>query len=271
VIRTRLNRLVGTACAVIAVTGLATGLSAARNAQRSSRPSRPVEVTVVIENLALPGGTFLTPAWVAFHDGSFDSYDGGAPASPQLERIAEDGNTGPISDLFLATSPGLDATIISDTGIPPIAPGETATMTFMLDGREAANRFFSYVSMVIPSNDAFIANGNPTSHRIFNNGGHFIGADFIVSGADVNDAATELNDEAPENTAFLGQMAPNTGQTEDARIHDHPGYKVPGAGGILDEGMFVNADFALPGYDIARITVTADSGGGSGSSGSSGS
>jgi hypothetical protein len=259
-----------TSGALIAVAGVATGLSAARNSYRHGGKPGPVEVTVVIENLAPPGGTFLTPAWVAFHDGSFDSYDGGAPASPELERLAEDGNTGPISDLFLATTPGVDATIVSDTGIPPIAPGETATMTFVLDGRDVANRYFSYASMIIPSNDAFIANGNPTAHRIFNNGGHFMGADFIVTGADVNDAATELNDEAPENTAFFGQMAPDTGQNEDARIHAHPGFKLPGAGGILDDPMFADADFVLHGYDQARITITTDFPGGGSSSGSSG-
>ena len=30
------------------------------------------------------------PFWVALHNGVFDSYDGGAPSSPELERIAED-------------------------------------------------------------------------------------------------------------------------------------------------------------------------------------
>ena len=40
-----------------------------------------VEVHVTIENLAPEAGNFLTPVWVGFHDGTFDVYDLGAPAS----------------------------------------------------------------------------------------------------------------------------------------------------------------------------------------------
>ena len=127
-----------------------------------------VEVRVVIENLAPAGGTWLTPVWVGFHDGTFDTYDFDHPASAALERIAEDGNTAPLMESFADSGAGdVQGTIIADMGIPPIAPGETATMTFMLDRRDRGNRYFSYASMVIPSNDAFIANGNPRSHRLF--------------------------------------------------------------------------------------------------------
>jgi hypothetical protein len=217
----------------------------------SSPPPRDTTVTVIIENLAPPGGTYLTPVWVGFHDGGFDLYDGGAPISPELERLAEDGNTAPL----MAAFDGVQATILSDTGIPPLAPGETATMTFTLDGRDHGNRYFSYASMVIPSNDAFIANGDPRAHKIFNNGGHLRGADFVVYGVSVNDAGSELNDEAPENTAFFGQQMPDTGQDEVVGVHDHVGYKFPGGGGILDDAMFANADFKADGYAVARITI----------------
>ena len=53
-------------------------------------PALAVEVTVSIENLAPRNVNFLTPVWVGFHDGSFDSYDVGVAATPGLERIAED-------------------------------------------------------------------------------------------------------------------------------------------------------------------------------------
>lgn len=217
-------------------------------------PSDLTTVTVIIENLAPPGGTYLTPVWVGFHDGGFDLYDNGAAISPELERLAEDGNTGPLMMAF----GGIQATILSDTGMPPLAPGETATMSFTLDGRDQANRYFSYASMVIPSNDAFIANGDPRAHKIFNNGGHFRGVDFIVYGAAVNDAGTELNDEAPVNTAFFGQAMPDTGQDEGVGVHDHVGFKFPGSGGILDDPMFADADFMADGYQVARITILED-------------
>lgn len=53
-------------------------------------------VKVSVENLGPAGGIFLTPVWVGFHDGSFDTYDLGSPASAGLERIAEDGNPAPL-------------------------------------------------------------------------------------------------------------------------------------------------------------------------------
>ena len=152
-----------------AVAGLAaTAGRGAATPPSSHPPPNEVEVTVVIENLAPPGGNYLTPVWVGFHDGSFDLYDRGAPASGAIERLAEDGDTGPLS---MAFDGGAQATIPSDVGIPPLAPGETATMTFTLDGRDPSNRYFSYASMVIPSNDAFNANGDPRAYRVFNPGG----------------------------------------------------------------------------------------------------
>ena len=210
-----------------------------------------VGVTVVIENLAPANGTWLTPAWVAFQPGTFDVFDSGSAASTPLERLAEDGNTTPLSALYS----GEEATMPADSGIPQIAPGETATRTFVLDSSDPANRFFSYASMVIPSNDAFIGNDDPLAHRVFDNSGNFLGAFITITGDQVRDAGTEVNDELPENTAFFGQSTPNTGVDEHGVVHAHPGYLPPGSGGILDDPMFADADFTAPGYQVARITL----------------
>jgi len=71
----------------------------------------------------------------------------------------------------------------------------------------------------------------------------------------VNDAGTEVNDELPMNTAFFGQMTPNTGADENGVATIHPGFNAPGSGGILDDPLFANADFKASGYQIAQITV----------------
>ena len=221
-----------------------------------------LEVTVVVENLAPDNGTFLTPVWVGFHDGEFDTYDRGAPVSMELERLAEDGNTGAISDAFLASGAGfVQGTLLSDVGQPPIPPGGTATMIFELDPDLETSRYFSYASMVIPSNDAFISHGDPVAHEIFSSNGSFRGAEFVVLGLEVVDAGSELNDEDPVNTAFFGQMTPDTGQDESVGIHDHVGFKFPGSGGILDDPMFADGHFIVPSYVVARITVMAEGGG----------
>ena len=107
--------------------------------------------------------------------------------------------------------------------------------------------------MVLPSNDFFIANGNPLTHQIFDDAGSFLGADFIVQGSEVLDAGTEVNDELPENTAFFGQSAPNTGVTENGVVELAGGF-IPG-GNILSSDDFFNGDFTASGYEVARIRV----------------
>lgn len=213
------------------------------------------QVTVRIENLAPANGTYLTPVWVGFHNGGFDIFDLGQPASAALEALAEDGMTGPLAASFLGSGMG---TVEGTIGGGPFGPGTVLTMDFMLDGLAATSRYFSFASMVVPSNDAFIGNDNPLAWEIFDAGGNFVGADFIVAGSMILDAGTEVNDEIPANTAFFGQMTPNTGTDENGVVHLHPGYLAPGSGGILDDPMFANADFTAPGYQAARITIVPE-------------
>lgn len=216
-----------------------------------------VSVRVTVRNLGPAGGVFITPVWVGFHNGSFDIYDLGSPASTALERLAEDGDTMPIASALLASGTGtVEGTIFGPT-IPQIGPGESTSMIFSLDSMSASSRYFSYASMIIPSNDAFIANANPTFFPVFDMTGGFLGGSFIVSGGMVRDAGTEVNDEIPMNTAFFGQTTPNTGTTENGVVTIHPGFLPPGSGGILDSPMFANANFKAAGYQVAQITVEA--------------
>lgn len=221
-------------------------------------------VNVVIENLAPSQGTFVTPVWIGFHDGTFDTYDGGTlantlpiPGSDAIERLAEDGQTGPLTRDFIALGAGrLDATLPGPNG--PIAPGQRVRRSFLLNDFSPLDRYFSYASMVVPSNDAFIANGNPMAHPIFDANGNYIARDFFVAGPNaVNDAGTEVNDEIPMNTAFFGQQMPNTGVTESNPIITHPGFLPFGSGGILDDLRFRDGDFTLGGYPFLRVGFRA--------------
>lgn len=218
-----------------------------------ARATFTYEVTVEVTNLAPVGGTLQTPVWVGVHDGSFDVYDRNAPASPELERLAEDGTVGPLSGLFAASGAGEDGTVFGPD-IPPIRPGESGTVTFVVEVERGQNEYFSYASMVIPSNDAFVANGNPTAHRIFNRGGQFIPTSFVVNGAEVLDAGTEVNDEIPENTAALAQAAPDTGVAEDSVVTLHPGFQI--GGNVLN--AIPNGDFTAAGYDTLQFDISAE-------------
>lgn len=219
-------------------------------------PTAGSNVTIAVRNLAPVTGTFQTPIWIGLHDGTFDIYDLGSAASAALERIAEDGNAAPLGDSLSGSGLGsIHSVVLGAAG--PIAPGETTSHTLRVNATEANNRYLSWASMVIPSNDAFIANADPLAHEIFNGAGTFSGLDFTVPAADARDAGTEANDETPANTAFFGQTTPDTGTMEVANIMAHPGFMPPMSGGILDDPMFAGADFAnVVGYEFLRVAVT---------------
>lgn len=210
----------------------------------------PINLRVTVENLAPGGGNLLTPLWFGFHDGTFDLYDRGAPISAELERLAEDGNAAPLIGAFAGAPGGFVDGLVFGPGPGPFTPGSSGSETLSFDFGATPSAFFSYASMVIPSNDAFIANGNPLALPLFGAGG-FLGVDIIVLGSQVLDAGSEVNDEIPANTAALGQTVPDTGVVENGTIELHPGF-MPG-GNILT--AFPNADFTQPGYEIARIRV----------------
>ncbi|MCB1047229.1 MAG: T9SS type A sorting domain-containing protein [Calditrichaeota bacterium] len=213
-------------------------------------------LTVTIENLSPAAGTWTSPFWIAFHDGSFDSHDPGTMASMAVTHFAEDANSSFLMDNFNSSGAGQSQSfVVSDMGIPPIGPGETATLVVDIDGSMANGRYLRYFAMVVPSNDAFVGNADPMALEVFDAGGTFQPVTLMIPGSAVMDSGTELNTEIPAETAFFGQMAPQTGQVENGTIMQHPGYMPAGSGGVLDDPLFADADFTVDGYMLARLTV----------------
>ncbi|NJL23505.1 MAG: hypothetical protein HC895_26120 [Leptolyngbyaceae cyanobacterium SM1_3_5] len=219
------------------------------------------QITISIENLAPVNGTSLTPFWFGFHDGNFDTYDRGRPASQGVERIAEDGTTEAITQEFNQAGFGTIQGVVAGAN-GPIAPQETARFTVAVDGRNSQNAYFNYAAMLLPSNDFFVANGNERAHQIFDQQGNFLQTDFILLGSNVLDAGTEVNDEIPANTAFFGQQTPDTGVSEKGVVRQAGGF-IPG-GAILSDRRFANGDFTADGYQVVRIrlfnTISGDEG-----------
>ena len=216
-------------------------------------------LTISVTNTLEEGGTFLTPVWFGFHDGeNFDLYDRGAAASTGLERVAEDGNVGAIASEFsqAAGRNGVDSAVFGlAQGAPgPIDPGETATFTINVNPEDVGRGYFTWITMVIPSNDAFLASpGNPLTDAIFDADGNFNGPLIVQRlGQDVLDAGTEENTEL--DAAFLNQTGPNTGITEDGVITVHPGFNGSAA---LPDGTPVNI---LGGTTAAGTIVDAIAG-----------
>lgn len=234
----------------VCISSFAWLLSNAVNAQDEGGST--TSVMVMIDNIAPKGGVALTPVWVGFHSGSFDSYNGGLTSLPGLERVAEDGNNSLLSSQFNDFDPVLGGYTYIDTsgaeprsalvrtgdssdlfrqdatlGGAPLLPGDSALASFDLQV-DGSNDFFSYASMVLPTNDFFVANGSPTAHNIgelLRAGGStsfFIG----TPNGGVNDAGTEAEDfqSSAGNGLFpgrnlpAGQGGPNAGTTTSEPI-----------------------------------------------------
>ena len=208
-------------------------------------------VKVNVENLSEDGGLFATPVWVAAHDGDFDVFNKGEAASESLERLAEDGSTTFLEEEFDAAANGVDGVIFGSDGVGGIVdPGETASIN--LEVNEDSDRFFSFASMVIPSNDAFVGNEDSKFYELFDESGNFVGSEgFAIYGSNVYDAGTEVNTEL--DAAFINQTGPNTGVDENGTVQLHNGY-------IDSAGNPGGTPIILGGTTAAGTDVTRDAG-----------
>ncbi|MEO1520905.1 MAG: spondin domain-containing protein [Cyanobacteria bacterium J06633_2] len=184
-------------------------------------------IVVTVTNTLPEGGTFITPVWFGFHDGAnFDLFTAGEAASTGLERLAEDGSVEGIAAEFnqQVGDNGIDATIVGGAGVPgPIDPGESASFVINVNPDQVGQGFFTWATMIIPSNDAFLAvPDNALADPIFDENGNFIPLTIQRFGSDVLDAGTEVNNEL--DAAFLNQTAPNTGLDENGVVALHPGF-----------------------------------------------
>ena len=209
-------------------------------------------IQVRVENISPGNGTRITPVWVGFHDGTYDNFDRGSAASSALELLAEDGMPTGIVSNFSGIENGVIFGPVTVPGQPPIYhPGEYAMMDFEID--TSSDVYFSFLSMVIPSNDAFIGNDDPMSFKIVDNG-QVMPLEIIVYGKDIWDAGTEVNDELVSHTPFLGTPAVGAGTTESGIVMPHEGFIA--TGNVLT--AFPDADFTASDYQVARITVVPE-------------
>lgn len=203
-----------------------------------------VEVTIKNATTQDPLGLYFGPVWLGFHNGSFDLYNPGSAASPCMETLAELGDSSLIASAFASAQPGF-STVANNPGGPGpglFAPGATRTLTVDLD--TINQRYLSFATMVVPSNDSFLANGNPLQLQLFDAAGNFAGAQqWTWTGANVWDAGTEINN--PTNgAAFLQGADPLTGDTEGGLIHlqsltglDNVIGQINGAGEIMGRAL----------------------------------
>jgi hypothetical protein len=205
--------------------------------------------TYEVEVTNLTKSQTFTPLLVVSHRPQIQLFETGAPASPELELIAEAGDIAPMEAL-LGTLPRLVADSNTNGGL--LLPGETAQIR--LRARGPFNRV-SLAGMLIPTNDTFVG---------------LQGAELPTAGSGVfyaaaYDAGTEENDQSCAHMpgprcGGEGLSAPAPG--DEGFVHVGNGFHELGD----DDGMG-NEILHPQAYDwrnpVARIVVRKLSPGGS--------
>ncbi len=166
-----------------------------------------IDVTVTFENLSHDNSISFAPLRVGFNNGTFDSFNINEAATAPIISIAEGGSGSDWFPAFAAADPTAVLGTVAGTG-GPFLPGGSNSATFRVD--TSVNQFFTFASMVVPSNDLFIGNDNPAGIQLFDSAGNL-----LVN--QINETAARIWDNGSEqaiaaNAAFL------VGSDNDARV-----------------------------------------------------
>ena len=134
----------------------------------------------------LTNGNHFTPVLMTGLDSATHLFKVGAAASTALELMAECGDTSQLID----TGPAGALDEDTKTGAGVIAPGGTTTL--VLDNSMSGNTHLSLVSMILPTNDAFVGLESMEVPAAAGTYTYYLNA---------YDAGTEANNEIPATTA----------------------------------------------------------------------
>lgn len=112
-----------------------------------SATAQAADYKITITNLT--HAQYFTPALAASHTAGQPVFSPGHAASAELEAVAEGGDTGPLATMLGSSEDTWDITFADGL----LAPGESVTVD--LNARKKY-RYVSLVSMLIPTNDAFV-------------------------------------------------------------------------------------------------------------------
>ena len=195
----------------------------------------PVQVRVSVRNLAPTNSVSFAPLRIGFHSGVYDSFNNGQAAGNAIISIAEGGSGSAWLPAFAAADPGATIGTVVPNPAGPLLPGASASSVFTVD--PAANRFFSFGAMVVPSNDYFIGNDSPTQYMLFDANGNLAISSIKQRARDIWDAGSELD--GPFGAAFL------MGSSNDDRIAQNGVVNVDFAGLSVFNGLTTAAGYVF--------------------------
>lgn len=180
-------------CARLRTTALASALLAAGAASQAAL----VDVTVTVHNLQPAHSVSFAALQLGFNNGSFDSFNIGEVATAPIISVAEAGTGLAWHAAFAAADPGATRGTVMGRVDPGTGP---RTGTFRVD--TSLNRYFTFASMVVPSNDFFIGNDDPMAYLLLGLDGNLLIPSITVGARDIWDAGSEVFD--PAAAAFVG-------------------------------------------------------------------
>lgn len=211
--------------------------------------ARLVDVTVTIENLAPANSVSFAPLRFAFNAGRFDAFNTGAVATAPIISIAEGGSG---SDWFPAFAAAEPAAVFGST-MGALLPGATATTAaFRIDTE--VNRYFTFGTMVIPSNDHFLGNDDPLEYRIFDRAGNLLITSIDQTTDEIWNNGSEATD--PANAAFLVGGV-NDQRTPEGGVVRFERDELSAFNGLTTAAGYIFTNSLTDGQLIYRITFNA--------------
>lgn len=206
-----------------------------------------VQILVTVQNLAPANSVSFAPLHVGFNNGTFDAFNINTPATAPIISIAEGGSGSDWIPAFQAADP---TAVLGQIG-GPLLPGMSASRSFMVD--TSVNRFFTFASMVIPSNDLFIGNDNPAAFEIVDAQGNLLISQINQTAAQIWDAGSEIAD--PANAAFV-VGGNNDLRTPQNGVVTFDFSELNVFNGLTTGAGYVFNNSLAGGTDIARISFT---------------
>jgi hypothetical protein len=211
-----------------------------------------VQLKVTVENLAPANSIAFAPLRMGFNAGLYDSFNEGETASAAIISIAEGGSGADWFPAFMAAEPNANFASAVPNPAGPLLPGAMASTTAVVDSE--MNPYFTFASMVVPSNDYFIGNDSPTQYQLFDAMGKLNFDSILLSADDIWDAGSEVDD--PANAAFL-EIGDNGLRTPDDGVvgFDFEGLEIfdgltTGAGYTFDSQLTAATDVYRISFEV---------------------
>jgi len=208
-----------------------------------------VDVTVTVQNLAPSNSIAFAPLHAGFNSGTFDAFNIGEVATSPIISVAEGGAGDVWQAAFAAADPGA----VRGTVGGLLLPGATSSLTFRVD--TSLNPYFTFASMVVPSNDFFIGNDSPTEYRLFDTAGNLLLPSITVGAAEIWDAGSEVFD--PAAAAFVGNNDLRREQNSVVAFNfaELAGFNglTTGAGYTFNSALTADSEVYRIGFSVAAV------------------